>query len=94
MDRIAEYADGWLPTNLPELEKMISQLQAACEARGRDIAEIDITAMGEIQSQETLSELQALGVNRVVIGMPPLDEDRSLDLLDQQARVVEWAKRL
>jgi probable F420-dependent oxidoreductase len=94
MDRIAEYADGWLPTNLPELEKMIPQLEAACEARGRDIAEIDITAMGEIQSQETLSELKAMGVDRVVIGIPTVDEKQSLEQLDQQVQVVEWARTL
>ena len=94
MDRIAEYADGWLPTNLPELGGMISQLEAACDARGRDIAEIDITPMGEIDRQETLSELQAMGVNRVVIGIPTVDDKQSLEQLDQQVQVVEWARTL
>ena len=33
MDRVAEYAHGWLPTITPEMKGMISQLEAACEAR-------------------------------------------------------------
>jgi probable F420-dependent oxidoreductase len=93
-DRIAEYADGWLPTNLPELGEMISKLQDACDARGRDIAEIDITAMGVMESPEALAELKGLGVNRLVLGLPTLDESGSLHELDQQAQCVEWANGL
>jgi alkanesulfonate monooxygenase SsuD/methylene tetrahydromethanopterin reductase-like flavin-dependent oxidoreductase (luciferase family) len=93
-DRIAEYAEGWLPTNLPELGGMISKLKDACEARGRDIAEIDITAMGVMESPEALAELKGLGVNRLVLGLPTLDESGSLHELDQQAQCVEWANGL
>ena len=93
-DRIAEYADGWLPTNLPELGGMISKLKDACDARGRDMAEIDITAMGVMESPEALAELKALGVNRLVLGLSTLDESGSLHELDQQAQCVEWASGL
>ena len=47
--------------------------------------------MGQIDSQETLAELQAMGVNRVVTDLPTADESESLEGLDQQAQVVEWA---
>lgn len=94
MDRIAEYADGWLPMISPELSGMIDQLKEACRVRGRDFSEINITAMGQIDSQETLAELQEMGVDRTVTDLPTANESESLEMLDQQARVVEWAKSL
>jgi probable F420-dependent oxidoreductase len=93
-DRVAEYADGWLPSVAPELGGMISNLKEACEARGRDIAEIDISAMGETPTQEELAELKAMGVNRLILGLSTLDESGSLHELDQQAQIVEWARVL
>jgi probable F420-dependent oxidoreductase len=93
-DRIAEYADGWLPTDLPGLGGMISKLKDACDARGRDITEIDISPMGVVESQEQLAELKTMGVNRLVLGLSTLDESGSLHELDQQAQIIEWARTL
>ena len=51
-------------------------------------------AMTVMESPEALAELKGLGVNRLVLGLPTLDESGSLHELDQQAQCVEWANGL
>jgi probable F420-dependent oxidoreductase len=94
MDRIAEYADGWLPMFSADLAGEIAQLKEACDARGRDIAEIDISPMSMVDNPEMLADLAAMGVNRLITILPTLDEDQSLAVLDEHMRLVEWAKDL
>jgi probable F420-dependent oxidoreductase len=94
VERIAEYGEGWLPILSPDLDQRIEELRLACEARDRSIDEIDICVMTMIDSQETMAEIAAKGVNRIITMLPTLDESESLAVLDQQAQLVEWAGSL
>jgi probable F420-dependent oxidoreductase len=94
MDRIAEYADGWLPMFSTDLADQIAQLAEACAARGRDISEIDISPMTMIENQKMLADLAEQGVNRVITILPTLDESESLAVLDSYMQLVEWAREL
>jgi probable F420-dependent oxidoreductase len=94
IDRIAEYAEGWLPMFSTDLGDQIAQLQDACAARGRDIDEIDISPMTMVESQDVLAEMAASGVNRVITILPTLDESESLAVLDKHMQLVEWAREL
>lgn len=94
IDRIAEYAEGWLPIFSADLKGQIDQLREACEARGRDIAEINISAMAMVDSKEVLADMAAIGVNRAITILPTLDENQSLAVLDQKMQLVEWAREL
>ena len=62
-DRVAEYADGWMPIGglgSGNLER----LKAACEARGRKVEDITLALFGAPTSQETLLRPDRSGVRR------------------------------
>ncbi len=91
MERIAEYAQGWYPVQVPEFDERLDQLKAACAARGRDIKEIDISLLTMITEEAQLVALAEKGINRVVLSLPTADRDESLKVLDSYAQAVEWA---
>ena len=91
MDRIAEYAQGWYPVQVPEFDERLQQLKEACAARGRDIKEIDISLLTMITDEAQLVGLAEKGINRVVLSLPTADRDESLKVLDGYAQAVEWA---
>jgi len=41
-----------------------------------------------------VAQLAELGVNRLVISLPTLGEADTLRYLDEQVKVVEWARRV
>ncbi len=94
MERIAEYAQGWYPVHVPEFDERLQQLARACEARGRDISEIDITLLTMPGSADDLQQLADKGVNRIVLSVPTADRDESLRVLDGYADVVRWGTEL
>ncbi|MBQ75029.1 MAG: LLM class F420-dependent oxidoreductase [Gammaproteobacteria bacterium] len=94
MDRIAEYAEGWLPVQIPEFDERLKLLTECCEKRGRSIDDIDISVFTMIESQDQIAELAAKGVNRIILGLPTSDENESLKVLDSYAKVVEWAEEV
>ena len=69
-ERIAKYGEGWFaPTTSPkELAPLIEQLRAACQAEGRDVNSVDISAMwlGD-GGLDTVKEYRQLGVQRLVV---------------------------
>ena len=65
-----------------------------CEERGRDRNEIDVTVYGMVESADHLAELQAKGINRLVLGLPTVAEEEALQVMDGYANVIEWAAGL
>ena len=94
IERIVEYADGWLPILMDGFDERLAQLNALCEERGRDRSEIDVTVYGMVDSADRLAELQAQGINRLVLGLPTVAEDEALKVMDGYANIVEWAAQL
>jgi probable F420-dependent oxidoreductase len=94
MGRIAEYAQGWYPVHVPEFDERLALLARECEKRGRSIEEIDIALLTQPSSAEQLAALRDKGVNSVVLSLPTLDRDASLEVLDGYAAIVEWARAL
>lgn len=94
MDRIAEYAQGWYPVQVPEFDERLAQLTEACAARGRSIDEIDISLLTMITDPGQLEAWAAKGVNRIVLSLPTADRDGSLEVLDGYADIAQWAEAL
>lgn len=96
-DRIADYADGWLPiAPFPgrahqgvDLAEGIRRLEASVAGAGRDMADIDLTVFGVGPDPAEVEKLIALGFNRVVFHAPPAEEAKVLRLLDRYRRVAE-----
>jgi len=65
------------------LKEMLEVMRRECEAIGRDPAEIEITVGASGGTQESIEQLAAMGVNRIVIGAPVLDKlERRLSNFD------------
>ncbi|HEY6599098.1 MAG TPA: LLM class F420-dependent oxidoreductase, partial [Pseudomonadales bacterium] len=94
IERVAEYAEGWLPILLPDFRERVAQLHDACRRRGRDPASIDISVFGAPADPDALAELAGLGVRRVIALLPTLGLDESLKVLDGYRPLVEWARAL
>lgn len=90
-DRVADYADGWLPINpMPgrvhegiELDDGLARLRASVEKAGRSMAEIDLTVFGLGPDPAAIENLIGLGFNRMVFHVPPAEEGKVLRLLDR-----------
>lgn len=90
-DRVAEYGDGWMPIdgrNDEILEAGVAQLKLACEARGRDFTELDLSVFGVRPDPARIERLIELGFRRLIFGLPPADADTVIPLLDRHAEVA------
>ncbi len=77
-ERIARYGNGWFaPTSDPvELTGHLDKVRAACDAIGRDFAEIEITCMWPGQGgKEAVATLAAAGCHRLVVPLFALGPD-------------------
>ena len=92
--RVAEFGEGWYPIILPDFAERLQQLDRECAALGRDRGSIDITGLTQPADQQALADLAQLGVNRVVIGLPTLNEADSLRWIEENAEVVRWAQQI
>jgi probable F420-dependent oxidoreductase len=83
-DRIAEFGDAWLPNRMPpdKLEPILGELR---EVAGRDVPVTVFGATGELEDVEAYARLN---VERVLLNLPTLPEDGTLDHLDSLAEVV------
>ena len=91
-DRVAEYADGWMPIGglgSGNLER----LKAACEARGRKVEDITLALFGAPTSQETLLGRIGQGFDELIFNLDSEPADAVLPKLDRLAKLVESARK-
>lgn len=94
IERVVEYADGWLPVPVPEFDQRLAELDALCRERGRDRRSIDVSLITAVGSADQLAELAGKGVSRVILSLPTLPESEALGVLDGYLPIVEWARAL
>jgi len=86
-DRVAEYADGWMPIGglgSGNLER----LKAACDARGRALEDIALALFGAPTKQEALQGRIDQGFDELIFNLPSEPADQLLPRLDDLARLV------
>ena len=91
-DRIAEYADGWMPIGgfgSGNLER----LKAACEQRGRSLNDITLALFGAPTTLEPLRGRIGQGFDELIFNLPSEPADVLLPKLDQLAQLVANAKK-
>lgn len=89
-DYVAEFCDGWMPIGyrLEGLAEKIAELRRRAEGLGRDPQAISITIFGAKPEREALDQLEAIGVERAILMLPPADRDTVMPLVDQYAGLV------
>jgi probable F420-dependent oxidoreductase len=86
---IAEYGDGWIPIGGGGVRAVLPDLHAACEAAGRDPAELRIVPFGTLPDPGKLEYYASIGVEEVVLRVPGGDASTVMPVLDEYAAIVE-----
>lgn len=85
--RAIRYGNGWFPVpgrGESDYGDLRTQIDRMAEAAGRDPREIEITVFGAGASEGDLESYRHMGVDRVLLFVPPLGRDDTLKLLDEQ----------
>ncbi|MGW2492200.1 TIGR03619 family F420-dependent LLM class oxidoreductase [Streptomyces sp. NPDC001606] len=82
---IAEYADGWLPIGGRGLTESLPRLRAAWADAGRDPADLQVVPYAVHPSPGKLAHYAELGIEEVVVQLPPAGEAEVLRALDSYA---------
>jgi probable F420-dependent oxidoreductase len=82
---IAEYADGWIPIGGAGVKAALVDLHRACDAVGRDPAELRIVPFGTLPDAGKLEYYESIGINEVVLRVPTGGENKVLPILDSYA---------
>ena len=91
-DRIADYADGWMPIGGLGSGNM-ERLKEAVEARGRRVEDIDLALFGAPPDADEVRGRIGQGFDHLIFVVPPATPDVVLPLLDRYAAVVQDVKR-
>lgn len=90
-DRIADYADGWMPIGGLGSGNM-QRLEAALAARGRKVADLDLALFGAPTDYEALMGRIEQGFDELVFTLPDASADKVLPVLDKVASLAEQAR--
>jgi alkanesulfonate monooxygenase SsuD/methylene tetrahydromethanopterin reductase-like flavin-dependent oxidoreductase (luciferase family) len=82
---ICEYADGWLPIGGRGLSESLPVLRTAWADAGRDPAALQIVPYAVHPSPGKLAHYAELGIEEVVVQLPPAGEADVLKALDEYA---------
>jgi probable F420-dependent oxidoreductase len=85
---VAEYADGWIPIGGRGVRAALPDLHRACEAVGRDPAELRIVPFGTVPDPGKLDYYESIGVSEVVLRLPSADAATVLGILDRYATLL------
>ncbi|MFC8537108.1 LLM class F420-dependent oxidoreductase [Streptomyces sp. NPDC057249] len=84
-DRIAESADGWLPIGGRGLSESVPRLRTAWAAAGRDPKDLHVVPYGVRPAPGKLARFADLGIEEIVLQLPPAPEPEVLRTLDAYA---------
>ena len=91
-DRVAEYADGWMPIGGLGSGNL-DRLQAACEARGRKLADITLALFAAPTEADALRGRIEQGFDELVFSLPSEQADSLLPKLDKLAKLRDAVRR-
>ncbi|MFJ2558956.1 MULTISPECIES: LLM class F420-dependent oxidoreductase [unclassified Streptomyces] len=86
--QIAESADGWLPIGGRGLTEALPALRTAWEEAGRAPDTLQIVPYATLPSEGKLAHYAELGIEEVVLQLPPAGESEVLRTLDAYAPYV------
>jgi probable F420-dependent oxidoreductase len=91
-DRIADYADGWMPIGGLGSGNM-ARLEEALAAKGRRVQDLDLALFGAPNDYDTLQGRIDQGFDELVFSLPDAGPDKVLPILDKLAALAEKARR-
>ncbi len=91
LKRVADLGDGWQPgtASLKVLSKSVPQLQALMTERGRDYADLSVSALSAagplLRKPEVIPQLGELGVQELILFMTAADTQKTLAVIEEFA---------
>lgn len=85
---IADYADGWLPIGGRGLTEALPVLRETWSQAGRDPGTLQIVPYAVLPSAGKLAHYAELGIDEVVLQLPPAGEGEVLRVLDEYGKYV------
>jgi len=88
--RAARYGDGFFPgvTDEAQLVRLLTVMREECARLGRDPAEIEVTSGRAVPTEDTVRELEDLGVARFMVPPPAFDPDGITAGLEQLGALI------
>jgi len=90
-DRVVEYGDGWVPIiragGPAPFDERVADLRRRCEEAGRAPVPVTAFAWNRVDDAD-LEEHERLGVERVIVPLPPVDRDRTLRAVERYTPLV------
>jgi probable F420-dependent oxidoreductase len=84
---IVEYCDGWIPlSGRHDIESQVAAVREAVADADRDASPFEVTVYGA--DRDRIDSLAASGVDRVVLGLPPLGPEVVIPKLDEWAAAI------
>ena len=90
-DRVADYADGWIPIGGPG-SGGLKALKDACEARHRNVEDITLALFGAPTEAEPLRGRIGQGFTELIFDLPSEPAETVLPLLDRYSKLVTEIK--
>ena len=91
-DRVADYADGWVPIGGLGTGNM-ERMTEALAAKGRKIEDLDMALFGAPTDVDQLKGRIEQGFDELIFGLPDAPADTVLPMLDQYAAIAEKMRR-
>ncbi len=91
-DRVAEYADGWMPIGGLGSGNM-ERLKAAMDAQGRDLKDLTLALFGMFPDAEQVQGRAEQGFDEFIFNVPSEGRDTVLPLLDRYAALVNELRK-
>ena len=89
---VVRHADGWMPvSSRPSIRSRLDLLHAEAERQGRDAATLSITIADAKPDLDSFCSLQAEGIERVLLSVPPGPRDAALRILDAYGELAAAA---
>ena len=88
-DRVAEYADGWIPIGGREGGGTVDRINASCAKYNRDPSEITLAHFLSPMDESALQSLKSEGYTHFVFGLPSESKEHVLPVLDKIGDLVK-----
>jgi probable F420-dependent oxidoreductase len=86
--QVTQYADGWMPIGGRGLDEALPRLRDAWQEAGRGPADPLVVPTAMYPSAGKLARLRDLGVDEVIVQLPPTGPDEVLRTLDDYAQYL------
>jgi len=89
---VVRHADGWMPVSArASIQDRVTRLHAEAERQGRDPLTLSITVADGRADLDAMRSLEAEGIDRVLLSVPPGDRDATLRVLESHGAVARAA---